>query len=85
MLVIESVYVNEWVLVFDLFNFEFGFNEDVIVVMVLFFIKLVQEGVVYLGDFVVKYGFVEGNGVIFFDKNDVWYMEIVIGYYWVVQ
>lgn len=81
----ESVYANERVLAFDPLNLESGLNEDVIVAMVLPFIKSAQEGVAYLGDLVAKYGSAEGNGVIFSDKNDVWYMEIVTGHHWVAQ
>ncbi len=45
----ESVYANERVLAFDPLNLESGLNEDVIVAMVLPFIKSAQEGVAYLG------------------------------------
>lgn len=40
----ESVYANERVLAFDPLNLESGLNEDVIVAMVLPFIKSAQEG-----------------------------------------
>lgn len=81
----ESVYANERVLAFDPLNLESGLNEDVIVAMVLPFINSAKEGVAYLGQLVDKYGSAEGNGVIFSDKDDVWYMEIVTGHHWVAQ
>ena len=81
----ESVYANERVLAFDPLNTDSGLNEDVIVSMVLPFINSAREGVEYLGKLVKKYGSAEGNGVIFIDKDDVWYMEIVTGHHWVAQ
>lgn len=81
----ESVYANERVLAFDPLNTESGINEDVIVALTLPFINSAREGVQYLGQQVAKYGSAEGNGVIFADKNEVWYMEIVTGHHWVAQ
>ncbi len=81
----ESVYANERVLAFDPLVTETGLNEDVIVAMTLPFINSAKEGVQYLGQLVAKYGSAEGNGVIFADKDSVWYMEIVTGHHWVAQ
>lgn len=81
----ESVYANERVLAFDPLNTESGINEDAIVAMTLPFINSAKEGVQYLGQLVKKYGSAEGNGVIFVDQNDVWYMEIVTGHHWVAE
>ena len=81
----ESVYANERVLAFDPLNTKTGINEDVIVAMTLPFIHSAKEGVQYLGQLVAKYGSAEGNGVIFIDHDDVWYMEIVTGHHWVAQ
>ncbi|MDO4903255.1 MAG: C69 family dipeptidase [Limosilactobacillus sp.] len=81
----ESVYANERVLACDPLNTESGINEDLIVAITLPFINSAKEGVSYLGELVKKYGSAEGNGVIFSDKNDVWYMEIVTGHHWVAQ
>lgn len=81
----ESVYANERVLAFDPLNTESGLNEDVIVAMTLPFIDSAAAGVDYLGKLVAKYGSAEGNGVIFIDRNAVWYMEIVTGHHWVAQ
>lgn len=81
----ESVYANERVLAFDPLNTETGINEDVIVGITLPFITSAKDGVKYLGQLVAKYGSAEGNGVIFSDKDDIWYMEIVTGHHWVAQ
>ncbi|WP_461239809.1 C69 family dipeptidase [Paucilactobacillus sp. N302-9] len=80
----ESVYANERVLAFDPLV-ENGLAEDAIVGMVLPFINSAKEGVTYLGKLIAQYGSPEGNGVIFSDKNDIWYMEIVTGHHWVAQ
>lgn len=81
----ESVYANERVLSFDPLNTASGINEDLIVATTLPFINSAREGVSYLGSLIKKYGSAEGNGVIFSDKNDIWYMEIVTGHHWVAQ
>lgn len=81
----ESVYANERVLACDPLNTESGINEDLIVAATLPFIDSAKDGVKYLGQLIAKYGSAEGNGVIFSDKNDVWYMEIVTGHHWVAE
>lgn len=81
----ESVYANERVLACDPLNTETGINEDLIVAATLPFIDSARDGVRYLGSLITKYGSAEGNGVIFSDKNDVWYMEIVTGHHWVAE
>lgn len=81
----ESFYANERVLAADPMNTESGINEDAMMAMVLPFINSAKEGVEYLGKLVAKYGSAEGNGVIFSDKNDIWYMEIATGHHWVAE
>ena len=81
----ESTYSNERVLAFDPLVEDTGINEDLIVAATLPFINSAREGVQYLGQLIKKYGSAEGNGVIFSDKNDVWYMEIITGHHWVAQ
>ena len=66
-------------------NTESGINEDAMMAMVLPFINSAKEGVEYLGKLVAKYGSAEGNGVIFSDKDDIWYMEIATGHHWVAE
>lgn len=81
----ESVYANERVLAYDPLNTESGVNEDVIVAMTLPFCDSARDAVKRLGKVIAKYGSAEGNGVIFSDENDIWYMEIVTGHHWVAQ
>ena len=81
----ESFYANERVLAADPQNTETGIDEDDIVAMTLPFINSAREGVEYLGKLVAKYGSAAGNGVIFSDKDEVWYMEIATGHHWVAQ
>lgn len=83
MLVIESVYINELVLGYDLLV-ENGFNEEVMIMVVFFYVKMVWEGVVCFGQLIVEYGIGEINGVFFVDNDEVWYFEMGGGYYWVV-
>ncbi|MFT8872928.1 MAG: C69 family dipeptidase [Sporolactobacillus sp.] len=78
----ESVYGNEKALAYDPLV-ENGLAEDTMQTMVLPFIDSARGGVRYLGELIAQYGSPEGNGVIFSDKNDIWYMEIVTGHHWV--
>lgn len=80
----ESVYANEKVLAYDPLIAD-GMAEDTMQTMVLPFINSAKEGVSYLGNLIAKYGSPEGNGVIFADKDDIWYMEIVTGHHWVAS
>ncbi|PWF99897.1 C69 family dipeptidase [Levilactobacillus bambusae] len=80
----ESVYGNEKALSVDPLVMD-GLAEDTMPTMVLPYINSARGGVKYLGDLIKQYGSPEGNGVIFSDHNDVWYMEIVTGHHWVAQ
>lgn len=80
----ESVYGNERALAFDPLVKD-GLAEDSLQSMVLPYIDSARDGVKYLGDLIKKYGSPEGNGVLFSDKHEVWYMEIVTGHHWVAQ
>lgn len=64
-----------------------GISEDSMVNVVLPFIKSPREGVQRLGDIINKYGANEGaaGGIIFSDKNDIWYMEVGSGHQWVAE
>lgn len=77
----ESIYGNPQVLALDPLV-KNGIGEDALLSIVLPFIHSAREGVEYLGDLIAIYGSHEGNGVIFSDKNEVWYMEIPTGHYW---
>lgn len=80
----ESTYSNERVLAFDPLVKD-GLDEDCIVNVVLPYIDSARDGVSFLGKLIAKYGSPAGNSVLFSDKNDVWYMEIVTGHHWVAQ
>ncbi len=78
----ESLYGNEKVLSYDPLVSD-GIAEDAIVDLVIPFINSAIEGVEYLGLLIEKYGSAEGNGVLFADKDECWYMEIPCGHHWV--
>lgn len=78
----ESLYGNERVLAYDPL-IENGIAEDSINDIVAPYIKSAKEGVQLLGKFIEKYGSNEGNGILFSDDNEVWYMEIPTGHHWV--
>lgn len=80
----ESLYGNPLVLAYDP-NIAEGVCEDAINDVVLPFVKSAREGIEFLGELVKKYGSAEGNGIIFSDENEVWYMEIPTGHHWVAQ
>ena len=80
----ESFYANKRVLACDPLV-EDGISEDFITDLVLPYIDSARNGVEYLAKLVERYGSREGNGVIFNDKNDVWYMEILTGHHWVAM
>jgi len=60
-----------------------GIAEDAMVTVVLPYINSPKEGVKRLGQIVEEKGAAEANGVIFSNKNEIWYMEIVSGHNWV--
>ena len=77
----ESVYGNPLALAHDPWVKD-GLAEDSLQSLVAPYIDSAREGVLYLGELIKKYGSPEGNGVLFADKDDVWYMEIVTGHHW---
>lgn len=78
----ESVVANDLVLAYDPLVAD-GVAEDSMTTLVLPYIDSAREGVSYLGDLIAKYGSTESNGVEFFDKDEIWYMEIATGHHWV--
>lgn len=80
----ESIYGNPRVLAIDPL-LESGIGEDSLLSMVLPYIHSAREGVEYLGKIIQEHGSHEGNGIIFSDKDEVWYMEIPCGHHWVAQ
>lgn len=80
----ESVYGNLDTLAQDPWV-ENGVAEDSLPSIVLPYIDSARAGVQYLGKLIKKYGSPEGNGVMFSDNDEIWYMEIVTGHHWVAQ
>lgn len=78
----ESLYGNSRVLSLDPL-IKNGIAEDAINDIVTPFIDSAREGVVFLGNLIAKHGSAEGNGILFADKDEAWYMEIPTGHHWV--
>lgn len=80
----ESVYGNPRVLAYDPLVPD-GIAEDAINSIVAPFIGSAREGVAFLGKLIAAHGSAEGNGILFADPDEAWYMEIPCGHYWVAQ
>jgi len=78
----ESVFANELALAYDPLVPE-GVAEDSMTTLVLPYIDSARQGVEYLGNLIEKYGSAEGNGVQFFDQDEIWYVELATGHHWV--
>ena len=59
-----------------------GLAETSMLDVVLPYIHSAKEGVQYLGHIIETKGSAENNGVIFSDKDSIWYMEIGAGHKW---
>lgn len=59
-----------------------GISEASMLDVILPYIHSAKEGVQRLGQIIEKQGSAENNGVIFSDKNEIWYMEIGSGHTW---
>lgn len=80
----ESTYGNERALAYDPLVKD-GLDEDCMQSVVLPYIHSAKDGVQFLGKLIAKYGSPAGNSVLFGDKDEIWYMEIVTGHHWVAQ
>ena len=80
----ESTYGNERALAYDPLVKD-GLDEDCMQTVVLPYIHSARNGVEYLGKLIAKYGSPAGNSVLFGDKDEIWYMEIVTGHHWVAE
>lgn len=78
----ESLYGNERVLALDPLVLD-GIAEDAINDLVTPYAKSARDGIKFLGELIKKYGSAEGNGILFADKDEAWYMEIPTGHHWV--
>lgn len=77
----ESAYANPRVLGFDPFT-DKGINEECMVTITLPYIDSARAGVQRLGALIETYGTGEANGILFADKSEAWYMEVVTGHQW---
>lgn len=64
---------------------KYGLNEIDMPTVILPYINSAQDGVKRLGKLLEKYGTGESNGIIFSDKNEIWYVETAGGHHWVAQ
>ncbi len=80
----ESIYANPHILALDPLV-DNGIGEDSLLDLVLPYIHSARDGVVYLGKLIEQYGSHEGNGIMFADRNEAWYMEIPCGHKWVAK
>lgn len=77
----ESATANKKVLKADPFV-KTGISEDSMLDVVLPFIHSAREGVQRLGKIIDEKGAAESDGIIFSDKNEIWYFEIGSGHQW---
>ncbi len=60
-----------------------GIEEAIIPTLLLPQAKTAKEAVLILGNYVETYGSAEGNGILFGDPSESWYMEIGSGHHWI--
>ncbi|MDN3610420.1 C69 family dipeptidase [Vibrio ostreicida] len=60
-----------------------GVSESIIPTLILPQATSAKNAVTLLGKYVEQYGASEGNGVLFGDLNESWYMEIGSGHHWI--
>lgn len=77
----ETITTNARVLGADPYNTESGIGESDLVTLVLPYISSAREGVLRLGKLLTEYGTFEPNGIIFSDKDEIWYMETIGGHH----
>ena len=80
----ETSTTNPRILGIDPFD-KSGIGEEDFVTIVLPYIHSAKEGVKYLGALLEKHGTYEPNGVIFSDKDEIWYMETIGGHHWAAK
>lgn len=61
---------------------EASIGEADMVTLVLPYIKTPREGVLRMGKLLEEYGTYEPNGMVFSDKDEIWYMETFGGHHW---
>ena len=60
-----------------------GIGEEDLVVITLPYIHSAREGVERLGALLEKYGTYESNGIMFSDKDEIWWLESIGGHHWI--
>ncbi len=60
-----------------------GIEEAIIPTLILPQATTAKMAVLVLGDYVNLYGAAEGNGILFGDSRESWYMEIGSGHHWI--
>ncbi len=80
----ESAYSNERVLGADPLVKD-GISEEAMLTVILPYIHTAREGISRLGKIIEKFGTSETNGILFSDKDEVWYLETGSGHQWVAQ
>lgn len=62
-----------------------GIGEEDLVVITLPYITSAREGVLRLGSLLEKYGTYESNGIVFSDKDEIWWLESIGGHHWIAR
>ena len=78
----ETIYAKDELLKIDPYNEATGITEDDIPDVLLPRMKSAAEGVKLLGEIVETTGAGEGFGVVFVDKDELWYFETGTGHHW---
>ena len=78
----ETIYAKDELLKIDPYNEATGITEDDIPDVILPRMKSAKEGVKLLGQIVESTGAGEGFGVVFVDKDEIWYFETGTGHQW---
>lgn len=77
----ESIFSNEKALAADPMPSD-GIGENAVFNIVLPYIRTAREGVERLGMLIEKHGVMEGFGIGFVDKKEMWYLETACGHRW---
>lgn len=62
-----------------------GIGEEDLVVLVLPYIHSAREGVLRLGKLLEEFGTYEPNGILFSDKDEIWWLETIGGHHWIAR
>lgn len=60
-----------------------GIEEAIIPTLILPQVTSAKHAVLALADYITMYGAAEGNGILFGDPKESWYMEIGSGHHWI--